>query len=430
MRTLVSHFWRLVLSSGTRPLRWVSVLGATAVLLAPVIALVLLIGKALGSWDAPGWTSTMILLMVATGVILFSLGVIAEYVGMAVNMAMGKPLYLPVRDRRRRAPRPRREMTTRPTQPLTLVVGRAVSSVGTSSRPLGGRATGAGGRGPLGRRGRELSALLLALDDFSRARQGCPWSVAWCAGAGVVATAEDALAAEVRVFDRVMGALAASVGPDEDGVVFLASSAGGVYAGSTGAPFDERTDAAPLVPYGRAKLAMEDTVQRVASETGVRAVIGHLANVYGPGQTLGKPQGLLSQLCLADATGRPLPLYVSMDTIRDYLYVGDAATMIVRCLELVRGEPRGAVVTKVLSSGRPVTVGYLVSGRAGCSTGRCGPLRWGAPERSGCSQPSAGLTSVARRRRPRVHAVGRWPVAHGRRCQGPRGERWTARSLT
>jgi len=100
MRTLVSHFWRLVLSSGTRPLRWVSVLGATAVLLAPVIALVLLIGKALGSWDAPGWTSTMILLMVATGVILFSLGVIAEYVGMAVNMAMGKPLYLPVRDRR------------------------------------------------------------------------------------------------------------------------------------------------------------------------------------------------------------------------------------------------------------------------------------------------------------------------------------------
>jgi undecaprenyl-phosphate 4-deoxy-4-formamido-L-arabinose transferase len=41
----------------------------------------------------------MILLMVATGAILFALGVIAEYVGMAVNMAMGKPLYLPVRDR-------------------------------------------------------------------------------------------------------------------------------------------------------------------------------------------------------------------------------------------------------------------------------------------------------------------------------------------
>ena len=99
-RRLVSHFWRLVLSSGTRPLRWVSALGAAAVLLAPVVAIALVVGRALGSWDAPGWTSTMILLMVATGVILFSLGVIAEYVGMAVNMAMGKPLYLPVRDPR------------------------------------------------------------------------------------------------------------------------------------------------------------------------------------------------------------------------------------------------------------------------------------------------------------------------------------------
>ena len=100
LRRLLSHFWRLVLSSGTRPLRWVSALGAGAVLLAPVVAAALIIGRALGSWEAPGWTSTMILLMVATGVILFSLGVIAEYVGMAVNMAMGKPLYLPVRDPR------------------------------------------------------------------------------------------------------------------------------------------------------------------------------------------------------------------------------------------------------------------------------------------------------------------------------------------
>ena len=97
-RRLLSHFWRLVLSSGTRPLRWVSALGAAAVLLAPVVALVLLVGRATQQWDAPGWTSTMILLMVATGVILFSLGVIAEYVGLAVNMAMGKPLYLITQD--------------------------------------------------------------------------------------------------------------------------------------------------------------------------------------------------------------------------------------------------------------------------------------------------------------------------------------------
>jgi len=36
--------------------------------------------------------------LVSTGAILFSLGVIAEYVGVAVSMAMGKPLYLIVGD--------------------------------------------------------------------------------------------------------------------------------------------------------------------------------------------------------------------------------------------------------------------------------------------------------------------------------------------
>jgi undecaprenyl-phosphate 4-deoxy-4-formamido-L-arabinose transferase len=100
VRRLVSHFWRLVLSSGTTPLRWVSLTGAVAIVLAPLIAVVLVIGRATARWDAPGWTSTMVLLMAATGAILFALGVIAEYVGMAVNMARGKPLYLPVRDRR------------------------------------------------------------------------------------------------------------------------------------------------------------------------------------------------------------------------------------------------------------------------------------------------------------------------------------------
>ena len=206
-----------------------------------------------------------------------------------------------------------------------------------------------------------MRALTDEVQRFARARAGRPWALAWCAGAGVVATGEEALASEVRVFERVSEALRASVVTGEDGVVFLASSAGGLYAGSAPPPFDERPPPPPHLANGRAKLAMEDAVQRLAAATGVRAVLGRLANVYGPGQTLGKPQGLLSQLCLADATGRPLPVFVSMDTIRDYLYAGDAARMVVRSIDLARAEPAGTVVTKVLASGRPVTVGYLVA---------------------------------------------------------------------
>ena len=41
----------------------------------------------------------MVVLLLSSGAILFALGVVAEYVGVAVNMAMGKPLYLIVTDR-------------------------------------------------------------------------------------------------------------------------------------------------------------------------------------------------------------------------------------------------------------------------------------------------------------------------------------------
>ena len=128
-----------------------------------------------------------------------------------------------------------------------------------------------------------MRTLTAEVERFAGARAGRPWALAWCAGAGVVATGEEALATEVRVFERVTAALAASVTPDDAGVVFLASSAGGLYAGSTPAPFDERTAPRPLVAYGRAKLAMESAVERLAADTGLRAVLGRLSNVYGPG---------------------------------------------------------------------------------------------------------------------------------------------------
>ena len=97
-RRLLSHFWRLALSSGTRGLRMVSGLGALFALGGIAYAIYLLVVRVTSAETPQGWTSTMVLVLVSTGAILFSLGVIAEYVGVAVNMAMGKPLYLIVGD--------------------------------------------------------------------------------------------------------------------------------------------------------------------------------------------------------------------------------------------------------------------------------------------------------------------------------------------
>jgi len=97
-RTLLSHFWHLVLSSGTRALRMVSALGVLFALGGIAFAIFLLVDRLTSDSIPQGWTSTAVLVLVSTGAILFSLGVIAEYVGVAVNMAMGKPLYLIVGD--------------------------------------------------------------------------------------------------------------------------------------------------------------------------------------------------------------------------------------------------------------------------------------------------------------------------------------------
>ncbi len=97
---LVSHFWRMVLTSGTRGLRLVSLLGVVLAALGACVAVYFVIARISGGTPPQGWTSLVVLTLVMSGVILFSLGVIAEYVGVAVSMAMGKPPYLITSDPR------------------------------------------------------------------------------------------------------------------------------------------------------------------------------------------------------------------------------------------------------------------------------------------------------------------------------------------
>jgi UDP-glucose 4-epimerase len=199
-----------------------------------------------------------------------------------------------------------------------------------------------------------LQALLTAASTASR--HGDDWQLVWCAGAGVVATRPEDLAAEVRIFDAFVGRL-----PVPPRSMFLASSAGGLYAGSPARPpFDETSPVVALSPYGDAKLEMEGVARRLSGR-GTRLLVGRLSNRYGPGQDLSKPQGLISQLCLAHETRRPLSVYVSLDTLRDYLFVDDAAAMAVAGLDLMSAEPRGTTVTKVLASGRSLSIAMVVA---------------------------------------------------------------------
>lgn len=97
-RKLLSHFWRLVVSSGTRALRIVATAGAILAAIGVILAIVFIIQWFSGADLPAGWTSLMTVLLLTSGAVLISLGMVSEYLGTAVNMAMGKPPYLIVSD--------------------------------------------------------------------------------------------------------------------------------------------------------------------------------------------------------------------------------------------------------------------------------------------------------------------------------------------
>lgn len=91
---LLRHFWQLVLTSGTLPLRFVAFLGSASILFAVVMSAFEVWQRVHHKIPVRGWTSIFIVTCLFGGVILVSLGIIAEYLGVAVSMAMGKPAYL------------------------------------------------------------------------------------------------------------------------------------------------------------------------------------------------------------------------------------------------------------------------------------------------------------------------------------------------
>lgn len=91
---LFGHFWNLILTTGTRPLRLITIVGFSSIILAFLIAAYALYGKAHGQVPVEGWTSLMIVVVFFAGGILTSLGIIAEYLAVTMGIVMGKPLYV------------------------------------------------------------------------------------------------------------------------------------------------------------------------------------------------------------------------------------------------------------------------------------------------------------------------------------------------
>ena len=91
---LFSHFWNLIFTTGTRPLRLITAMGFFSVILAIALSSWALYGKLHGDIPVQGWASLLIVVAFFSGCILAALGVIAEYLVITMGIAMGKPLYV------------------------------------------------------------------------------------------------------------------------------------------------------------------------------------------------------------------------------------------------------------------------------------------------------------------------------------------------
>jgi glycosyltransferase involved in cell wall biosynthesis len=90
---LLRHFWILFLSIGTRTMRGITFIGLAAAISGSALAIFFIVQRFLGSDFPAGWASQITVSLVSGGLILLSLGLIAEYLGSAVNKLMGQPTF-------------------------------------------------------------------------------------------------------------------------------------------------------------------------------------------------------------------------------------------------------------------------------------------------------------------------------------------------
>lgn len=102
---LFNHFMRLIFTSSKTPLRFVSLFGFLSMLFSFATTCMVVWQKTTGSIPVQGWTSLVILISFFSGMVLFSIGIIAEYLGLVLTTAMGRPLYLIVSSERNHSDR-------------------------------------------------------------------------------------------------------------------------------------------------------------------------------------------------------------------------------------------------------------------------------------------------------------------------------------
>jgi UDP-glucose 4-epimerase len=115
--------------------------------------------------------------------------------------------------------------------------------------------------------------------------------------------------------------------------VIYFSSGGTVYGLPEKTPITEDHPTDPLTSYGITKLAIEKYVAMHARRFGIDYCIVRPANVYGPGQRLHYGQGVIGIMASRALRGEVLEVWGEGTDKRDYLFIDDLVSALVKLLE-------------------------------------------------------------------------------------------------
>jgi UDP-glucose 4-epimerase len=111
-------------------------------------------------------------------------------------------------------------------------------------------------------------------------------------------------------------------------LVFL-SSGGTIYGNPTQLPVPESHPTQPISSYGVLKLTAEQYIRMYATLYGVDTRILRVANAYGPGQPVGRSQGVIANFVDALYRAYPITIFGDGRNVRDYIHVSDVASAVV-----------------------------------------------------------------------------------------------------
>jgi UDP-glucose 4-epimerase len=188
------------------------------------------------------------------------------------------------------------------------------------------------------------------------------WEIYWSAGLGAMSSNAVDLHHETTTLEEFLGQLQEKlIALRSPGLIGFASSAGALYSSCPDFEITELSTVTGQTDYARAKLRQEQLLINFLSKAAnVKLLLARFSTLYGPGQSSGKQQGLLSHIARCAIRHQPIEIFVPLNTLRDYMFSDDAAVYFIQSLRVV-GNDTCKYRIKIIASERSISISQILS---------------------------------------------------------------------